>query len=222
MQIKIISFLLLVSSLGGVNTAIAQFQSDRPSFFRDGYDLMQREIQNLQMQQQNPTATPEHPAQEQLLSIQRGPLQWQKYIFQDGGFSLWMPEGIQSEETVVLATVIGEIPFKVFATHPQDSRFVAAYSENLEPAKLENTQEVLAAIRDGIIAKTKYELTEESSINFEEYAGTQLTMKNEATGEIITFRVYLINQKIHVLAVSQKNLEAEDVSSFFASFRLLQ
>jgi len=224
MQFKIISSLLLLGSFTAITPALAQFQSDRPSFFRDGYDLMNREIQNLQQQQKNSTTTPEHPQQDQLLTIQQGPLQWQKYLFRDGGFSIWMPSGIQSSENVVLETGMGEIAFEVFATHPQDSRFVAAYSENLEPDKLTNTEELLAAIRDGIITKTKYELTQENPVNFEEYSGTELTMKDESAGEIITFRVYLIGDRVHVLAVSQKNVDgvSEDVVNFFNSFRLLQ
>lgn len=183
---------------------------------------MEQEIQRLERQQRQkpPQEELEHPSE--LLTINEGQLRWQKFIFRDGGFSLWMPQGIQSEETVVLDTVAGKLSFEVFATHPSSWRFVAAYSEDLDPAKLGNPQAFLASVRDGIVTETEFELKGDRSISLGKYPGKQLRMQD--AGETITFRVYLIEQRVYVLAASQKNAEdlSEEVVSFFDSFRLLQ
>jgi hypothetical protein len=214
------AFLLVTLAL--IVPVKAQFRPDRPTFFQDGYDQMQREIQNLQQQQQQqtPQQSLEHPSQ--LLTINNGDLSWQKYIFRDGGFSVWMPEAIQSNETVVLDTNLGQISFEVFATHPQSLRYVTAYSQPLDSKLLSNPQNLLEAVREGIIAKTQYKLKDDQILTQESYPARQLSMENQ--GEMITFRLSIINQRVYVLAASQKetNQIAQDVQNFFNSFRLLQ
>lgn len=200
----------------------AQFRTNRPTFFQDGFDQMQREIENLQQQQQQQTPQQllEHPSQ--LLTIDDGALRWQKYIFRDGGFSVWMPEAIQSNETVVLDTNLAQISFEVFASHPQNLRYVAAYSQPLDTTLLANPQKLLEAVREGIIAKTQYQLKEEQILSQLAYPTMLVSMENQ--GEMITFRISIINQRVYVLAASQTetNQIAENVQNFFNSFRLLQ
>lgn len=210
----------LLITFGAMTSTNAQFRSDRPTFFRNGYEQMQREIQRLQSeQQQTPTQQIEHPSQ--LLTIDQGQLSWQKFIFRDAGFSVWMPQAIQSEETVNLDTKSGNISFEVFATHPQTLRYVAAYSQILDQTQLNNPQTLLDAVRDGIIAKTKYQLINDQSISWKNYPGILLSM--ETKEEMITFKVYLIGKRVYILGASQEQTRAIDqnVLDFFDSFRLL-
>ena len=221
-QLKMIGTVLWLTALGSVTPTLAQI--DRPTFFRDGQRMMDQEIRRLEQQQrqQPPKEELEHPSQSQLLTINEGQLRWQKFIFRDEGFSVWMPEGIRSEETVILDTIAGKLPFEVFTSHPPSWRFVAAYSENLDPAQLKDSQAILASVRDGIVAETKFDLMSDRSISLGQYPGKQLSMQD--TDEIITFRVYLIGQRVYVLAAGQKDAKevSEDVVNFFDSFRLLQ
>ncbi|MEB3124002.1 MAG: hypothetical protein VKL41_22590 [Snowella sp.] len=197
----------------------AQGRLNQPSFFQDGQVLMQQEINRLQQQQQQiqQTQDVEHPSQ--LLTIDTGVLRWQKSIFRSAGFSVWMPEGIQSQEIVTLTTPLGAIMFDVFATHPANSRFIAAYSEQSFPTT--DNQSLLKTIRDGIINKTQFQLIQENAISVQGNQGIQFTLNGN--NELITFQVMVINQKVYVLAAGQNNVESvsQDVTNFFNSFRLL-
>lgn len=210
-----------VTSLVFTNPCLAQFRPDRPTFFDDGQKFMDQEINRLQQQQttieQNQTNI-EHPAQ--LLTIDDGQLQWEKYLFRDGGFSVWMPQGIQSNETNSLVTKVGNIDFQVFATQPKSLRFIAAYSEDQKLSQLGNDAEILEAIKQGIITKTNFQLAQEKPIKFDSSQGILLEMKNGQ--ETIYFQIYLINSKVYVLAVDNTtNGYENEINNFFNSFRLL-
>ncbi|MEA5532921.1 hypothetical protein [Crocosphaera sp. XPORK-15E] len=216
------SFIIFGCLCYPISQTLAQGRFDRPTFFRDGQMLMEQEIQRLQQQQQQ--ATPlteiEHPSQ--LLTIDTGQLQWQKFLFRDGNFSVWMPQGIQSLETITLDLGNSKLSFEVFATQPKPYRFVAAYSEDLTSSQLTNPTQLLLEVKEGILKQTNFTLLTDKDITWQQYLGKELTMKHE--NELISFRVYLINQKLYVLAAGQNN-NIENISSnmlnFFDSFRLL-
>lgn len=214
--------LISCTSIVFTHPCLAQFRPDRPTFFDDGQRLMDEEIRRLQQQQTSPEQNikpVEHPSQ--LLTIDDGQLRWQKYLFRDGGFSVWMPQGIQSNEVISLETTKGNIDFEVFATQPKSLRFIAAYSEPKNLPSLGNNQEILELVKKGIIAQTNFELEQEKSISFESSPGVLLEMKNNQ--ETIYFQIYLIKEKVYVLAVNTKNNDyQEDIKGFFDSFRLLK
>lgn len=219
-RLRITRTLILLGIWGMAVPALAQI--DRPSFFRDGQKLIEQEVQRLQLQQQQqtPSENLEHPSQ--LLTVNEGSLRWQKFIFRDGGFSVWMPEGISSKETVILETVIGQLNFEVFTSNPPSWRFVAAYAQELTQEQLQDPQALLTAVRDGIIQKTAFKLTGDRNIPDNQYPGKELSMQDG--DESITFRVYLIGGRVYVLAAGQKNAQgiSSEVVSFFDSFRLLK
>lgn len=223
--------LILILGLGGLidsyslSPSLSQGRLDRPTFFRDGQERMEKEIQRLQQQPVTPDSPNlEHPSQ--LLTIDEGQLSWQKYLFQKGGFSVWMPQGLQSEEVINLNTSIGELSFEVFASHPSSSnfsksRFIAAYSNPLNSTQLTNIMAVFEAVKQGILEKTNFQLIQENSSQFSTYEGQELVLKGDE--EIITFRVYLINSKLYILAVGRpdQNHLSQEIISYFNSFRLL-
>lgn len=219
-----LAIFLIFSFLSLSCPVLAQGRLDRPTFFQDGQRLMDQEIQRLQQQQtqqQQDAGAIEHPSQ--LLTIDEGQLRWQKYIFQAGGFSVWMPQGIvQSQESVTLDLPEGKLAFEVFSTQPKSYRFVAAYSDPLTPDQLVNPSTLLASVREGIITRTNFTPISDRSLTGEQYPGLELIMKDGS--EIIGFRLYLIEQRVYVLAAGQKNTDtlSTDANSFFESFRLLK
>ena len=200
-----------------IRLTVAQGGFDRPTFFRDGQMLMEQEIQRLQQQSEQDSSEIEHPSQ--LLTIDSGQLKWQKFLFRDGNFSVWMPQGLQSFETIILDLVTSHLSFEVFATQPQNYRFVVAYSEVLKASQISNQNQLLLEVRDGIIKETNFVLLTDKEITWEKYLGKELNMKNE--DEFISFRVYLINERVYILAAGQKNVkeDSENTISFFDSFR---
>lgn len=218
---KISYLTLLIFSLI-TPTVSAQFRPDRPTFFEDGQRFMEEEIRRLEQQQNqnNNQSNIEHPSQ--LLTVNDGELTWEKYIFKDEGFSIWMPSGISSEEIVQIDTPQGEIDFEVVAKHPKSLRFITAYSQSNKISEFNNSQDVLNAVKAGIIQRTNFNLVTNKKISFEDYQGQSFVMKNSANNEFIYFNIYVIKNKVYVLAVSTKSQGYEDeIESFFDSFRLL-
>jgi hypothetical protein len=213
--------LITCTTLFYANLCLAQFRPDRPPFFQDGQVFMEKEIRRLQQQETSIEQSQqqlEHPSQ--LLTIDDGQLRWEKYLFRDAGFSVWMPQGIQSNETVSLETKAGDLDFEVFTTNPKSMRFIVAFSKDQNLSQLGNDQEILQAIKNGIIQKTNFQLKQEKSNTFDSIPGLLLEMQNDQ--ETISFQIYLVNQKVYVLAVGNKaGGYEEEIASFFDSFRLL-
>ena len=205
------------------NPCFAQFRPDRPTFFEDGQRFMEQEIRKIEAQQQNAETNKqalEHPSQ--LLTINDGKLSWQKYIFRDGGFSLWMPSGVTSEETVTIETSKGDMEFEVFATHPKSLRFIAAYSHSPNIAKFDSSEAILTAVKNGIIKETNFQLLTNKEIDFSGHLGQYLVMQDNNEKEIVYFHVYVINKQVFVIAAGTKsNIYENDINSFLDSFRLL-
>lgn len=214
---------LVLTSLTVAVPTLAQGRFDRPIFFQEGQEMMEREIQRLQQQQQQleKPAAVEHPSQ--LLTVDDGKLRWQKYLFRAGGFSVWMPQGIQSKETVVLDlnVKLGKLAFDVFSTQPPKWRFVAAYSEALNATQAANPDTFLSAVQEGIVAQTKFTPLSDRSFIWQGFPSRELILQGNK--ETISFQIYLIKQRVCVLAAGQKHEQvlSEEVANFFASLRLL-
>ena len=205
----------------GILPVLAQGRFDRPTFFRDGQQQMEREIQRMQQiqQQQPPKQALEHPSQ--LLTVDEGKLRWQKYLFRDGGFSIWMPQGIQSQEMIDLETAVGKISFEVFSTQPINYRFVAAYSDSIPTDVFQQKDDLLSAVRDGIVAKTDLAILGDRPLSEGSYPGREIKMQDDR--EVLSFHLYAINQRVYVLAVGDKQsqIPSEIAQNYFSSFRLL-
>lgn len=203
--------------LGVANLSPMRAQSrDRPTFFREGEEFMDREIRRLE--NLNPNSV-EHPSQ--LLSVEQNELRWHKYFFREGNFSIWMPQGNHSLEKITLDLGIGEANFEVWATHPPDSRFIAAYSDMLSPEILSQPEEAINLLAEAILERNSLNLISSEEIDFQEYPGKEFHVASES--EIITFRIYLVKERFVVTAASQENTTevSETVNDFLNSFRIL-
>jgi hypothetical protein len=80
----------------------------------------------------------------------------------------------------------------------------------------------VTAVRDGIFARTKFELIGDRTVSQQGYTGRELTVCDGS--EILAFQIYAIGQRVYVLAAGQKQVQtlSEAAINFFNSFRLLQ
>ena len=99
---------------------------------------------------------------------------------------------------------------------------MAAYSDSLDSNKISDSEQLLNQVIEGIIKETNFTLLTDENITWRQYNGKRLTMKDE--DELISFRVYLIDNRVYVLAGGQsynnQNI-SENIVSFFDSFRIL-
>ncbi len=219
MQPRIIITSILLIIISNTAPSLAQFRPDRPSFFRDGNELIEQEIEKLRQQRQNPTNQTENS--NELLTI-GNQIKWQKYIFKDIGFSIIMPEKTKEDETLNLETPLGKIPFSIFSNSSESYQFLTAYSPILEELNNQNSEDILTAIRDGIANEKKLNLSQEMPILVEGFPGKQLIMVNN--NDTIFFRIYIIENRIYILGFNKQEenkLTAEGMG-FFDSFELLK
>ena len=206
---KIITLLSIVMAIA---PPVSAGLFDRPDFFEQGDEEFEREIRQFERGQAVPDAS---------VTVDETDLSWSRLVVRNGGFTIAIPQGTISEESKIVETSQGEIEFKIIASHPPSSRFVAAYSEDLDtqnsdPASLlEKTRDRIIENNAGFVTNTDVNLT------FDDYPGKEFTLESEQ--ERITFRLLLIGQRLYVLAVNQNKgmVSAESVAIFFNSFKLI-
>lgn len=199
--------------------SLAQGRFERPTFFRDGQLQLDREIQRLQQEPDPSAPQPANREADSLLTVKDRAFNWQKYLFRDGGFSVWMPAGVQSQETIPLSTEQGEISFSVFATQPPNYRFLAAYSAPIGGTFPPGQR--LSAIARGIADKTQFAMVSNEALGGRPYPARRLVLRDGQ--ETIVFEIYWLHQRVYVLAVGRQATAAipAAASSFFDSFRPL-
>ncbi len=211
---KISSWLNISIALTLITTAPAiAGLFDRPDFFEQGQDQFEEEIRRLEQGQSIPDSS---------VTIDETAIPWSRVVIKEGGFTIMMPSGTITKETETIEAPQGNLNFEIIATHPSSSRYVIAYSEEVTPERVKNTREVLERSRDYIINnKAGFTKTADDDIFFENYPGKQFQLQNPE--ETIVFRLLLVERRLYVLAVSQKNhaISANSIDTFFASFKLI-
>lgn len=209
MKLAIIAIGLSVTIASWPQQAIAQFGLDRSDFFERGTEQMEREIERL-----------ESPVREPILTINERPLIWKQFLFAEAGFSIKMPLGNITSSTEVLETATGNIELQVLATNPRSSRFIVAYSDRLNGAQLENPETILAQVRKLMSPNTEFELQGDRPLDNYPVASREISLKNSS--ETITFRIYILNQRLYILGSTQPLSEqhSEKLFTFFNSFQL--
>ena len=206
-----ISLILAVSCLTTVSARAGFF--DRPDFFEKGRDQFEEEIRRFERGE----SVPDSP-----LQVDEAALPWSRVVIEEGGFTILMPPGAITQEVETVESPRGDIDFEIMATHPSSSRYVVAYSEEVSPERVKNTQEVLERSRDYII-ENRVGLTKvaDDDITFADYPGKQFQLQNKE--ETIVYRLLVVKQRLYVLAVSQQNeaISAKSIDVFFGSFQLL-
>ena len=193
---------------------------DRPDFFEQGDEEFETEIRQFERGLSVPDAS---------VTVDETDLSWSRLVVRNGGFTIAIPQGTISEESKIVETDREKIEFKIIASHPSSSRFVAAYSQELDnetasdsAALLEKTRDCEASRRHRIIENNAGFVTNtDVDLTFDDYPGKEFTLESDR--ERITFRLLLIGQRLYVLAVNQNKgmISAESVAIFFDSFELI-
>ncbi|GFE71297.1 hypothetical protein [Chroococcus sp. FPU101] len=147
---------------------------------------------------------------------------WQFIIFREGNSSFWMPPGVLSDETVILETSLGSLSFRTLASNAEDRRFVAAYARSLTQEQISNPQLLLEAMQQRIAPSKEFELKQKRSIAIDNFPGQELTFENAE--EVITMRVYLVQDKIYALGerYPKANPLPRQTRAFLNAFELLE
>lgn len=202
--VLILSYMVITPAIAG--------PFDRPDFFERGRREFEQEIQRFE--QGNTVETPS-------LTVDEAALPWSRVVVQSAGFTAMIPAGALTNEIETVEAPKGDINFDIIASHPPSARYVIAYSEEVAPERLANSQEVLEKSRDYII-ENKIDLVKvaDKDITFGNYPGKEFKLENK--DETIVFRLLLIEQRLYILAVSQQSeaISTESVDTFFNSFEL--
>jgi len=193
--------------------ARAQFRTDRPDFFEDGQRQFEQEIRRLERPQ------PETPP---TLTVNTGRWSWSRVILREAGCAVWLPEGAIAQEAEMVETPYGNIEFAAIASHPPGARFVIAASEPLPQELLANPDDLLAQVRDRLLARAaSFTLAGSREVSFNGYAARDFML--DSPTEKLTFRLLLANNRLYVLAASQERAGAtlEAIAAYFGSFELL-
>ena len=144
---------------------------DRPDFFERGRREFEQEIRRFE--QGNTVTSPS-------LSIDEAALPWSRVVIDSAGFTAMLPSGALTNEVETVEAPKGDINFDIIASHPSSSRYVIAYSEEVTPERVANSQEVLEKSRDYIIDnKIGLSKVADDDITFKNYPGKEFKLQNK-------------------------------------------
>ncbi|WP_204102412.1 MULTISPECIES: hypothetical protein [Spirulina sp. CCY15215] len=188
----------------------AQFFPDRPDFFEDGYDQLEREIQTLQ----------ESSPANSVLTINSGKLQWRKLVDREGNFSVWMPGGEIAQKGREIPTFLGMLNFRGFYAEQSESRFLVYSSQSLRSLSSSDTEILLTQLRDRLVGDRGITPTREAEIALGDYPGRELSWMEDQ--ETMTVRFYQGRDRIYILEVTlQDEINFSSArQTFFDSFEL--
>ncbi|MBP0012447.1 MAG: hypothetical protein J7545_01520 [Roseofilum sp. SBFL] len=191
----------------GLSPVQAQFANpNRPTFFQEGYQQLQEEVQRLQAS----------PDDRPLLTVDTGKLQWQHFISRAGEFQVWMPTGLSTHEQQSMPTLVGNLAFDVLTTNQEKSRFIVAFSDR---------QTEIAHQGEAILAQVLDTIVQDTGFSVQETMGTdnqQDIVLNDGQ-ENIQLRMMVMGDRIYILGVGYQNtqIKALDIEAFFNSFQPL-
>ena len=203
----------LAISLGVASVSQAQLIAERPDFFEQGQEQFEQEIERAQ--RQRPTNLP-------ILDVNIANPAWMAILLRDGGGTVWMPQGVLSNDSQRVESVDGTIDFEVISTYSTLGKFVVAFSGQVEAFGNSSPDALLDRVRRRIIGdQTGFGASEDRNISVQGAPGREFTLKNQQ--EVIRYRVILVSNRLYVLAVSQSeaNQSKEAIATFFDAFQPL-
>ncbi|MGK7904039.1 MAG: hypothetical protein AB4352_22045 [Hormoscilla sp.] len=209
MKLTIIGTALLLTIASCPERAIAQFGLDRSDFFERGTEQLEREIERLGTPDREPNLT---------INEEALPSKWTKFVFSEAGFSIWMPlgkVGQVTESTEVWETEEGNIELQGFVTNLESSGFIVAYSDRRPSV---NPETIFEEIRQLTSQNQEFELLSDRPLD--NYPGTGREFSWKDSDVTITFRIYLLHQRLYILGAAEPNSEEHHKSfTFFNSFQ---
>lgn len=180
---------------------------DESIFFREGREQFETEIERLQADSPPP-----------VLTINDGVQQWQPVVSEAGGFSVWAPLGIFSDETEDLNLAGTEVTFRLLASQVQTGRYLVAYAP--VPADL-SSEAALAALATAVTERVQVPLVSDRSLPEADYSPRELLFQASDR----TIILHLLSGADHLYVVGVEQTDGGDVSAssiaFLESFQLL-
>jgi len=197
-SLSVLSYLLLLTN------ASAQ-RVNQPSFFEEGNEQFEENIRQLQQSKPAPA-----------LTIDAGTQQWQPITSEAGGFTVWAPLGILSDNSETIQLEKAVLAFRVLSSQVSTGKFVVAYADAPDMER----EQLFAAVKDALAKRTEFEITEIESITVDGNIGESLILKG-ADGQISTY-ILLGNSRLYVVGVrqTQDNVSSEAANRFLNSFHL--
>lgn len=186
--------------------AVAQrFQANEPTFFDEGHEQLERNIEQLQQSQPAP-----------VLTIDASIQQWQPIASQTGGFSVWVPLGILSDDTETIPVGAMDLEFRILSSQTSVGKFVLAYAD----APDTESAQLFASVKDALVERTAFEIRTVERITVDGGVGESLILTGDA--ELISVYVLLGNDRLYVVGVRQTGGSApsEAATRFLKSFHL--
>lgn len=206
--------LLTLSLLTVISSKAAAGLFDRPDFFEKGYDEFEDEIRQFEQAEESPTVP---------LNVEGQTLPWSRIVSDSSKFTALFPPGTITQEREIAEDADGAIEFDINASNLDNSRYVVAYSEPLEPSKVENPERFLEKAQQTIVEdESGYRIIANDAIEFEGFPGKQFQTRSDE--ETFVFRLILVEDRLYVLAVNQPNdnLSENTINQFLQSFQLLE
>ena len=206
---KLFSKIALLSALSCLlfapDTMGQRFRVDQPSFFEEGNEQFERQIQQLQQTQPTP-----------VLTIDTSIHQWQPVASQAGEFSVWAPLGILADDTETIQVGANDLDFRILSSQISAGKFVVAYAD----APDTKTDLLFAAVKDALVERTAFKIHTVESVTVDGSVGESVTLVGDI--EQISAYILLGNDRIYVVGVRQDkgHASSEAANKFLMSFHL--
>jgi hypothetical protein len=188
----------IATVVGGSTTGQVMAQSpnqDLRSFFETGRPQSQDTLRF----QRPPSGVP---------PIRTNANNWQLIVFSQGNVSFWMPPGILAQDNVVIATAEGDLNFQTLTSTDNDHRYVAAYATGLTEQQINDPAALFTAMQARVAPTETFSLMNERPVTLGDYQGSEFTFESDT--ERVTFRAYLVGNKIYAMGVIQPLTSTRD------------
>ena len=163
---------MTITCLVGISPKVSAGLFDRPDFFEKGYEEFEEEIERFERGNEIPTVP---------LDIEGENLSWSRIISDSAKFTALFPVGVMTQEREMAEDADGTIEFDINASNLANSRYVVAYSEPLEPDKVENPEQFLEIAQQTIVDdELGFRIIANDAIEFEGFPGKQFQTRSDA------------------------------------------
>lgn len=148
---------------------------------------------------------------------------WQEFSSSEGKFSVLFPNGkVEEISPPENSNSSGIKSLKMHAVTGDKNAFIVGYADFGIDASQAPPGELINAFLEGML-ENESKLLSQKNIQFEEYPGKEIKVKDEKNGTIYNTRFFLIGQKIYFMMVgSIETPELSDTQKFFDSFQLIK
>ena len=195
--------------LRNIPDATAQYRPGDPSFFEDGEEQFDREIQRLN---ENRDRDPD------LLTIDDSTSEWLQVTSGDGRFAVAMPgRPMVTPNPEILVTPAASLELVGVTLEGEGEWFLVAYGDYPDSVNVRES-ELLVQVRDALVAGFGAELTGDRPLSDRTGPGREIRLSQPDV--VTTFRAYIIDRRLYLLGVEQAaSIEGDDtVTQFFESF----